>query len=277
MMSVIMLDRRYTVTQWISLAALGFGVAIVVLGESNHKLKEEKEEGQVEQNLMLGLIAVTISCFCSAFAGVYFEKVLKKPTGDATKPVSMWMRNIQLAFFSICIALGQNVYQAHKSTSKDDNGGKPFLHGFTFWVFVLLFLQAGGGLLIAAIMKYADNVLKGLATGVSVAVSTFLSMMLFGTPLSFQFLRRFVIAAIMKYADNVLKGLATGVSVAVSTFLSMMLFGTPLSFQFLVGAGVILSSVFFFSTGGAKKKGKNDPSSGVELVSTDTKPMMLPK
>ena len=49
-------------------------------------------------------------------------------------------------------------------------------------------LQAGGGLLVAAIIKYADNVLKGLATGVAVAFSTLCSTALFGTPLTVQFM-----------------------------------------------------------------------------------------
>ena len=64
---------------------------------------------------------------------------------------------------------------------------KPFFHNFSGWVFVLLGLQAGGGLLVAAVMKYADNVLKGLATGVSVVVSSVGSGLLFGTPINTYF------------------------------------------------------------------------------------------
>ena len=52
---------------------------------------------------------------------------------------------------------------------------------------MLALLQACGGLLVAAVIKYADNVLKGLATGVSVVTSTACSMVLFGTPLTTQF------------------------------------------------------------------------------------------
>ena len=48
-------------------------------------------------------------------------------------------------------------------------------------------MQAGGGLLVAAVIKYADNVLKGLATGVSVCFATGVSTVVFGTPLSGQF------------------------------------------------------------------------------------------
>jgi drug/metabolite transporter (DMT)-like permease len=44
-----------------------------------------------------------------------------------------------------------------------------------------------------------------------------------------------------------LKGLATGVSVVFATALSTLLFGTPISGQFVVGATMILCSVYVFS------------------------------
>ncbi len=182
LVSVIMLDRRYTFIQWVCLTALGVGVAIVVLGEQA-KGSSTSSSG-LEQNMMKGLLAVLVACFSSAFAGVYFEVVLKKPAGGTI--VSLWMRNFQLAFFSAVIAAFQILYENHKLTAAAETV-KPILFGFDFWVWILVALQAGGGLLIAAIIKYADNVLKGLATGVAVAVSTFCSMILFGTPLTLQF------------------------------------------------------------------------------------------
>jgi hypothetical protein len=44
-----------------------------------------------------------------------------------------------------------------------------------------------GGLIVAGVIKYADNVIKGLATGLSVALSTAASIALFGTPLTAEF------------------------------------------------------------------------------------------
>jgi len=210
--SVIMLQRRYSVKQWICLASLGVGVAFVVLGADGSKDEEAVDEDKPEQSMTTGLTAVTIACFCSAFAGVYFEKVLKKTTTDGNvkkQPVSLWMRNIQMAFFSVIIA----IINQYRMTGPDAE--KPFLHGFNGYVWAVAFLQAGGGLLVAAVIKYADNVLKGLATGVSVVTST---------------------------------------------ILSMILFGTPLSTQFVLGAAVILASVFFFSNDipGEKKAKKAD-------------------
>ena len=197
--SVIMLNRKYSVQQWICLVGLSIGVAIVVLGEGGGKKDEKKEEdNKAEQSITVGLFAVTVACMSSALAGVYFEKVVKTPSSGTknqnAKPVSVWMRNIQLAFFTIITAMMQNWYSTYVAAGKNDASSasaaaanQSYFHGFTGWVWVLVWLQAGGGLLVAAIIKYADNVLKGLATGVSVCFATAVSTVIFATPLSGQF------------------------------------------------------------------------------------------
>jgi solute carrier family 35 (UDP-sugar transporter), member A1/2/3 len=207
--SVFMLQRSYSVQQWVCLVLLSLGVAVVVLGEGGGT-KTPPKEGVVAQSLTLGLTAVTIACFSSALAGVYFEKVLKNPaSSDATKaaPASLWMRNIQLSFFSIIIALGQGYF------AKAPEVPVPYLHGFTAWAWILVLLQAGGGLLVAAVIKYADNVLKGLATGVSVVLATMVSTVLFATPLTFQFsVGATMILGSVYYFSNPLPGFAVGSS-----------------------------------------------------------------
>lgn len=199
--SVLMLNRKYSPQQWICLVALSLGVAIVVLDKAEDSKDDEVDEAKDvgEQSIAKGLICVTIACCSSALAGVYFEKVIKTAGGNSkAKPVSVWMRNIQLAFFSVITGLFQGFVSKDNSRPADQS----YLYGFTFWAWILVMLQAGGGMLVAAIIKYADNVLKGLATGVSICVAT---------------------------------------------AFSSLLFGTYISGQFVVGAAIILTSVYFFS------------------------------
>ena len=183
LLSKLLLNRTYSLKQWTCLMTLGIGVAIVVIGgEDKGKSDTESTKEVVARNFTLGLTSVSIACMSSAMAGVYFEKVLKKPIQAGSKaPATMWMRNIQMAFFSAVIA-----YFQFKNLTGED-GKKELFHGFTNSVWLLVFVQSCGGLLVAAVIKYADNVLKGMSTGMSVILSTACSSILFKTALTFQF------------------------------------------------------------------------------------------
>ena len=54
-----------------------------------------------QMNAPLGLAAVVLGCTVSAGASVYFEKILK----ESTVATSLWIRNVQLAFYSFFPAL----------------------------------------------------------------------------------------------------------------------------------------------------------------------------
>ncbi len=77
-----------------------------------------------------------------------------------------------------------------------------FLYGYGPAVWSVVCLQAAGGLLVAAVMKYADNILKGFATAMSIICSCLLSMVLFGFQPSGMFLSgaSLVLGAIYLYS-----------------------------------------------------------------------------
>ena len=56
-----------------------------------------------------------------------------------------------------------------------DNG---FFHGYDNFVWFTVAQNALGGLLVAVVVKYADNILKGFATSVSIIVSGLVSWLL---------------------------------------------------------------------------------------------------
>lgn len=135
--------------------------------------QDQKKEASVldgsSQNYVAGLIAVIISCLSSGFAGVYFEKILKGSSA------SVWVRNVQLGIFGTVLGLLGLWWTDGPAVAQ-----RGFLFGYSGLVWAVIFNQAFGGLLVAVVVKYADNILKGFATSFSIIISTVLSIYLFG-------------------------------------------------------------------------------------------------
>uniref|UniRef100_A0A914N1Z3 UDP-galactose transporter n=2 Tax=Meloidogyne TaxID=189290 RepID=A0A914N1Z3_MELIC len=208
--TVLILKRKLSIQQWISLIVLIFGVAIVQISANKNKqqlinnnnlntttiinlnnltnfvLNNTNKEiltnisspsspsssslphHQHIQNPFIGFISIIIACILSGFAGIYLEKILK------SNDVSIWLRNTQLAFLSIPIGLF--VIWVNDSEKVRIKG---FMQGFDLIVWMAVLLQALGGLVVAIVIKYADNILKAFGTSVSIVVATIASILLF--------------------------------------------------------------------------------------------------
>lgn len=163
-----MLRKSLSRVQWISLLLLFAGVAIVQVEQDGSK-KKEAIASATSQSYVKGLLAVVVSCLSSGFAGVYFEKILKGSSA------SLWLRNVQLGLFGTFMGLIGLWWNDGAQIAE-----KGFLFGYTPMVWGVIFNQAFGGLLVAVVVKYADNILKGFATSFSIVVSTVTSVYLFG-------------------------------------------------------------------------------------------------
>ena len=64
---------------------------------------------------------------------------------------------------------------------------KGFWHGYNSVVWAVVLLQAGGGLLVAMVVKYADNILKGFATSLAIVLTCVISVFLFDFSLTARF------------------------------------------------------------------------------------------
>lgn len=159
--SVCMLGKKLGVYQWLSLVILMAGVAFVQWPSDAQELDAKALSAGSQ---FVGLVAVLTACFSSGFAGVYFEKILKE-----TKQ-SVWIRNIQLGLFGSAFGLmGVYVYDG-ELVARDG-----FFQGYSRLTWAVVALQALGGLVVAAVIKYADNILKGFATSLSIILSTLIS------------------------------------------------------------------------------------------------------
>ena len=171
MFAVTMLGKKLHATQWISLVLLVAGVAMVQLSD----VKEVKV-ADTEQSKFIGFSAALTACCLSGFAGVYFEKILKG------SDVSVWMRNVQLAILSVPLGF--------LSSYVKDGGAiaeKGFLHGYDGFVWFTVAQNALGGLLVAVVVKYADNILKGFACSLAIIITCIASIFIFDFSLSIQF------------------------------------------------------------------------------------------
>jgi len=164
--SVSLLGKQLNRYNWVALILLTGGVALVQLPKDSGSTTAVQRD---TSDQFIGLCAVLAACVSSGFAGVYFEKILKGT------PVTLWMRNLQLAFFSIFGGFLMTWLYDWEAVSKDG-----FFQGYNSIIWTVVFLQAYGGLVIALVVKYADNILKGFAVSLSIILSSFASWFFLG-------------------------------------------------------------------------------------------------
>lgn len=175
MFAVTILKKKLLQQQWGALVFLVGGVVLVQLADSGTGTQPDATD-LPEQNRLLGFGAALGACVLSGFAGIYFEKMLKGAD------ISVWMRNVQLSLLSL--PFGLITCFGNDFTAIREKG---FFVGYDLFVIYLVVLQAGGGLIVAMVVKYADNILKGFATSLAIIISCVASMYLFSFNLTLQF------------------------------------------------------------------------------------------
>jgi UDP-sugar transporter A1/2/3 len=191
-LSVVMLRKHLTRLQWVSLFLLFIGVAAVniqanspmpavtkkaINSMSNILSVTVKPKVAVTQRPIIGFIAVLSACILSGFAGVYFEKILK------STPQSIYIRNVQLGV--IGGILGVIAVYISDGAKVSAHG---FFYGYDMAVWSVIMLHAFGGIVVAVVVKYADNIVKGFAASAAIIISCVVSMYIFDFELSALFL-----------------------------------------------------------------------------------------
>ena len=52
-----------------------------------------------------------------------------------------------------------------------------FFYGYNWTVWMCIALQSGGGILVAVVVRYADNVLKGFSTSIAILLTSSISLL----------------------------------------------------------------------------------------------------
>lgn len=162
--SVLMLGRKLRKLQWAALILLIIGVALVQIPSSGDNRVPKPSAATRSQSQMVGLAAIIVACFSSGFSGVYLEKILKEAHH------SLWTRNIQLGLFGILFSVCCVLLNDFSTVSRDG-----FFRGYNSLTWIIVVLQGFGGIMVAVVMKYADNILKGFALSISIVLSSIVS------------------------------------------------------------------------------------------------------
>lgn len=173
--TVVIMQRRLSVNRWLAIFILFVGVICV------QDFSATKPSGKSGQSQVLGTCAFLLAALCSAFASVYFEKMLK--TGR--KP-SLWLRNIQLSLFG-AIAAASGVALKVLTQPESQLATKGLLHGIDALVWFSFFWQGGGGLIIALTIKYADNIIRCFAQTGSILIIAIVSHFILDEAVTVQF------------------------------------------------------------------------------------------
>ncbi|KJZ73787.1 hypothetical protein HIM_06905 [Hirsutella minnesotensis 3608] len=213
--SVVLLRRHLGGKRWVSLIVLTIGVSIVSLpspesavdalllhGMPDHYFPRSKHElGQAStadlspeshltkrsatyegiandlpppdplMNYSVGATSAVVAAVVSGLAGVYFEKLLK----ESSSHTSVWIRNIQLSFYSIIAATIGGVMWQDGSGIREHG----FFEGYNWVVWTAIGLQAAGGLIASIVIRDSDNIVKNFATSISIVISFVVSVWIF--------------------------------------------------------------------------------------------------
>jgi len=134
----------------------------------------------------IGVLATLVIATLSGFAAVYTERVLKhaqlRAHSVASQDILPYMQ-IQMALASLLIIGVFAIVMDWRAIL-----GHGLWSGFDHRAVIAVASSALGGLIVSAVLKYADSVLKGYATSASVICTGLLSAALFGTAIDLHFM-----------------------------------------------------------------------------------------
>ena len=185
--SVVILRKELNCFKWVSLFILFIGISLVQYDNFQQSYSINVTD-EATHNPIIGFLAVLGATSLSGFVGVYVEKQLKGVTA------SLWVKNIQLSFFGSIVA---SLYVALKDGYVIFDKG--FFFGYTPIVCFVIIIQAAGGILVAAVIKYADNIVKGFATSIALIVSFIASIFIFSFTPSLYFIGGLISVGIATY------------------------------------------------------------------------------
>jgi solute carrier family 35 (UDP-sugar transporter), member A1/2/3 len=183
--AVQLLGMQLSTLQKLALVLLQVGVILVQVNEipatDRHSSADLETDASVVE-YFTGVVVVIAACASSGFASVYFERLLKtdapvpRPETPERQPEAsaLLLRQLQLCMWALPFTFFSMLLLDGALVAKQG-----VLLGYDKFVWAAVVNSSCGGLLVAAVVKYADNILKSFATSVSIVLAAVLSTVLF--------------------------------------------------------------------------------------------------
>jgi UDP-sugar transporter A1/2/3 len=165
-LSIVVFRKKLSSYQYYSLILLIVSGILVSVSD--------KYTMYTDNNFIYGFFCVFLSSLLSSLSAVYIEKLLKSD-------YSIWSQNLYLNVWSFLFAM---------------LSVKSMQFNFSFPKLVCIVINSCGGILVSAVMKYADNIIKCFAVNISGVLCTLFSVYIF----DFQVTYIFVIGAILSFS-----------------------------------------------------------------------------
>ena len=162
--SVLLLKKRFSCLHWTSFVLLVVGVVLVQNQDTQALFHADGARGA-----LVGVAASLAAATLSGFAGVFLEMTFTRRTA------SLWELNVHLAVLSLPLQ-GLAIFEFDRSAIYE----RGFFYGYHADTWLVIFIQAVGGLLTAVVIKYAGNMLKSFATSLSLMSTSLVSIPMLG-------------------------------------------------------------------------------------------------
>ncbi|KAK3748725.1 hypothetical protein QZH41_015671 [Actinostola sp. cb2023] len=179
----ILFSKRLSRIQWLSLILLTAGC---ILKQLNFGSKSVGLSLRLDYNLILILVQV----FCSCFAGVYNEYLLKGRSGEAP----IMVQNVYMYVDSILCNL---IVLKSGGSLKEAFTKESITSIMTINVIAIILNNAAIGIVTSLFLKKLNSILKTFASALELMFTAVLSWIIFGIPVT---LLTFVALAIVSYA-----------------------------------------------------------------------------
>lgn len=169
----VIMGKELSAYQWISILQLTCGCATSQLPSAGAAAPSQQQH----DSSMLGAMMTLASCGLSSLAGIYSEQLLKGSSD------SIHWQNIQLYSWGVVFNLAGMFVQDSAEISQ-----KGLLGGYNGFTVAYVVSTALNGLVISAILKYADNIVRVYAHSLAMVVTMVLYTIFFHHPPTVQLL-----------------------------------------------------------------------------------------